>query len=101
MIRKLRIKLVMASLLSLLLVLGEILCAAAALNYRQITADADAVLAILRENDGSFPTGGPPGEILPPPRAAVRKGSAGFPRNSRTNRATFPCFSPKAAESFP
>lgn len=87
MIRKLRIKLVLASLLSLLLVLGVILCAAAALNYRQITADADAVLAILRENDGSFPTGGPPGEILPPPAGGRPEGerrfSAELPYESR------------------
>lgn len=55
MIRKLRIKLVIASLLSLLLVLSFLLCAAGILNYRKTVADADSILAILQENDGSFP----------------------------------------------
>ena len=55
MIRKLRIKLVIASLLSLLLVLFVLFCAAGILNYRKTVMDADSILAILQENDGSFP----------------------------------------------
>lgn len=55
MIRKLRIKLIIASMLSLLLVLSILLCAVGILNYRQTVADADSILAILEENDGSFP----------------------------------------------
>lgn len=57
MIRKLRIKLILASMLSLLLVLGIIFCTVGILNYTKIVADADSILTILRENDGSFPMG--------------------------------------------
>lgn len=55
MIRKLRIKMVIASLLSLLLVLFVLFCAVGILNYRKTVMDADSILAILQENDGSFP----------------------------------------------
>jgi two-component system sensor histidine kinase CiaH len=55
MIRKLRIKLIFASMFSLLLVLGVIFCTVGILNYTKIVADAESILAILRENDGSFP----------------------------------------------
>lgn len=54
MIRKLRIKLILASMFSLMLVLGIILCAAGILNYRQIVVDADSILTILKKNDGTF-----------------------------------------------
>jgi len=57
MIRKLRIKLIFASMLSLLLVLGVIFCTVGILNYTKIVADANSILTILRENDGSFPMG--------------------------------------------
>ncbi len=56
MIRKLRIKLVLASMLSLLLVLTIIFSAVGILNYRKIITDADSILTILEKNDGSFPT---------------------------------------------
>lgn len=59
MIRKLRIKLILASMLSLLLVLSIILFMAGILNYKKIVADADSILTILQENDGSFPKGDP------------------------------------------
>ena len=55
MIQKLRTKLIVASMLSLVLVLTIILGAASVLNYRDITTNADRVLAILQENDGEFP----------------------------------------------
>ncbi len=55
MIQKLRTKLIVASMLSLVLVLTVILGAASVLNYRDITTNADSVLAILQENDGEFP----------------------------------------------
>ncbi|MGN1316414.1 MAG: sensor histidine kinase [Acutalibacteraceae bacterium] len=55
MIRKLRIKFIFASMLSLLLVLSVIFSIAGVLNYQQIVADADGVLRILAENDGKFP----------------------------------------------
>lgn len=55
MIQKLRTKLIVASMLSLVLVLTVILGAASVLNYRDITTNADRVLNILQENDGEFP----------------------------------------------
>lgn len=57
MIRKLRIKLILASMISLIMVLGVIFCTVGILNYIKIVADADSVLTILQENDGSFPLG--------------------------------------------
>ena len=55
MIRKLRRRLVSASMLSLLLVLFTIVSVASLLNYRELTADADRVLELLAENGGEFP----------------------------------------------
>lgn len=55
MIRKLRIKLILASMLSLLLVFTAIFGVVGVLNYEKIVSDADSVLSILKENDGSFP----------------------------------------------
>ena len=55
MIQKLRTKLIVASMLSLVLVLTVILGAASVLNYRDITTNADRVLTVLQENDGEFP----------------------------------------------
>ncbi len=55
MIKKLRMKLILASMLSLLLVLVTIVGTMGILNYHKIISDADKVLAILVENDGMFP----------------------------------------------
>lgn len=55
MIKKLRVKLIVASMLSLLFVLVTIVGTMGILNYRKILSDADSVLAILAENDGKFP----------------------------------------------
>lgn len=55
MIKKLRVKLIVASMISLLLVLVTILGTMSILNYHKIISDADKVLAILVENDGRFP----------------------------------------------
>lgn len=55
MIKKLRVKLIVASMVSLLLVLGIIVGTMGILNYQKILSDADRVLAILVENDGKFP----------------------------------------------
>ena len=55
MIRKLRRKLILVAMLSLLLVLLLILGAVNLLNYRSVMVEADRVLAILTENGGSFP----------------------------------------------
>lgn len=55
MIRKLRIKLVTASMLSLIIVMSIILGVAGVLNYKKVINDADSVLSILKQNDGNFP----------------------------------------------
>lgn len=55
MIKRLRIKLIAASMLSLFLVLLVIEGMAGVLNYRKIVKDADRVLGILEENAGTFP----------------------------------------------
>lgn len=55
MIRKLRIKFILLSMFSLLLVLMVIMGTVSVLNYRKIVANADSTLAILRENGGRFP----------------------------------------------
>ncbi|MBS6194860.1 MAG: HAMP domain-containing histidine kinase [Clostridiales bacterium] len=55
MIKKLRIKLIAASMASLFLVLFVIGGMVGILNYRKIVRDADRILEILEENAGSFP----------------------------------------------
>ena len=55
MIKKLRIKLIAASMASLFFVLFVIGGIVGILNYRKIVADADRVLEILEENAGKFP----------------------------------------------
>lgn len=86
MIRKLRIKLILASMLSLLLVLTVILGTVGILNYRKILADADSILTILQENDGSFPmighTKNDPVFLEEPPRED-RRFSPELPYESR------------------
>lgn len=57
MIGKLRIKLILASMLSLLFVLTVIMGVVGVLNYRKIVMDADRILDVLRQNNGSFPMG--------------------------------------------
>lgn len=64
MIGKLRIKLIIASMVSLLTVLLVIMTAINLLNYFKIVSDADSTLTLLAENDGAFPGGG---RIQPPP----------------------------------
>lgn len=56
MIRALRFRLVLVSMLSLVLVLGVIMGGLNFLNYRRIVQDADGVLSLLRDNGGSFPS---------------------------------------------
>lgn len=65
MIGKLRAKLILAAMLSLLLVLTVIFGVVGILNYQKITADADSILSLLQSNDGRFsdfpsPDGKPP-----------------------------------------
>ena len=55
MIKKLRIRLIAASMISLLLVLLVIEGIVGILNYRKMVGDADRILEILQENSGRFP----------------------------------------------
>lgn len=55
MIKKLRIRLITVSMLSLLIVLVIIMGIANILNYRGILSDADSVLEILKKTDGTLP----------------------------------------------
>lgn len=64
MIRKLRMRLVVVSIGSLLVVLFLIMGTVNILNYRQILQEADQILGILKENEGRFPLR-EPGMISP------------------------------------
>ena len=55
MIKKLRIKLITASMISLLIVLLVIEGIVGILNYKKIVRDADRGLEVLEENSGRFP----------------------------------------------
>ena len=59
MIRKLRLRLIAASMLSLLAVLVVILGSVNLISYRRIVRDADAILSLLCANQGVFPMGEP------------------------------------------
>ncbi len=80
MIKKLRIKLVAASMLSLFLVLAVIMGVVNFLNYRQIRTAADSTLAILQENGGVFPR---PELFFDPGRHDGRQPSPELPYESR------------------
>ena len=56
MIKKLRIKLIAASMISLLSVLLIIEGIAGVLNYRNIVSEADRILTLLEDNGGRFGT---------------------------------------------
>lgn len=86
MIRKLRHKMILASMLSLLFVLAVILSVAGVLNYQKIVTDANKVLTILVENDGKFPMMEPPGNgslLDDKHRKGDRRFSAELPYESR------------------
>ena len=62
MIKKLRMKFITASMLSLALVLLVILGGINAMSYRKTVADADAILSVLAASQGRFPQKMLPGE---------------------------------------
>lgn len=64
MIRRLRATFIMVSLASMAAVLLVILGVVNWVNYRQVVNDADRVLDILAENDGTFPERGGSGESM-------------------------------------
>ncbi len=55
MIKKLRLRFILLSMISLLLVLGIIMLGINLINYRNINREADLTLEFLSENNGSFP----------------------------------------------
>lgn len=55
MIRRLQMKLIRITMISLAMVLGVVIAAANLLNYRELITDADLTLSILAENQGTFP----------------------------------------------
>lgn len=55
MIRKLRLKFIAISMLSVFIVLFIIISTINILNYRQIIFDSDRILSVLVENNGAFP----------------------------------------------
>ena len=59
MIKKLRMKMIVASMVSLFVVLLVIETIVAGLNYQKIVADAEMILMLLEENDGRFPEDDP------------------------------------------
>ena len=67
MIKKLRMKLIIASMMSLLAVLLIIEGIAGALNYNRIVAETDQTLEILEENNGKFP------DVPPPEKPSEKK----------------------------
>lgn len=85
MIRKLRIKLIIASMVSLFTVLLIVMGTISLLNYRGVIEDADQILGILAENDGSFPDIPGAGERPPDndPRKKERLLSPELPYESR------------------
>ncbi len=85
MIRKLRIKLIIASMISLFTVLLIVMGTISLLNYRGVIEDADQILGILAENDGSFPDIPGAGERPPDndPRKKERLLSPELPYESR------------------
>ena len=78
MIKKLRIKLIAASMVSLFLVLFVIEGSVGVLNYKKIVKDADRILEILEKNAGVFP------KMFPGDRKVVPRGmSPELPYESR------------------
>ena len=73
MIRRLRRKLILACMVSLALVLAVILGGVNLMSYHKVVSDADAILALLNENGGAFPSSRP-AEAAPPEGRASRPG---------------------------
>ncbi|MBO5271071.1 MAG: HAMP domain-containing histidine kinase [Clostridia bacterium] len=68
MIRRLKIRFIVLSMVSLFALLAVIVTGMTLLNYRTVTAEADEILTLLSRNHGKFPgtTGGAPEDRLPP-----------------------------------
>lgn len=57
MIKKLRLRFILTSMISLAVVLAVIMSAVNIINYTSVTSDADKILTILSQNNGEFPKG--------------------------------------------
>ncbi len=89
MIKKLRLRFILISMVSMLAVLAVIIGVINIMNYYNVTANADQVLEMLKENGGSFPD---PGKGLSGPRDFDGKNghiSPETPFDSRYFRVTF------------
>ena len=82
MLKKLRIKLIFASMFSLFTVLFIILGIAGVLNYHNLITNADNILQILVENDGRFPEPEKANQDRAPPPTAPRRTSPPISRAS-------------------
>ena len=101
MIKKLRIKLIAVAMISMFVVLGTIVSAINIINYNKTVNDADAILTVLKENDGKFPR-----DMRPDMEAqdfaqsdSSQSESTGQQESGATQEATPPTF-PKENESF-
>ena len=80
MIRKLRIRLILTTMLAVLLVLIVLMGGINLFNYRQVISESDDILSLLHENGGAFmlpPDGMEPVDPIPP---SEREGRNGFIR---------------------
>ncbi len=75
MIYKLRIKFILATMISLFVVLAVIIGATGIISYDRLVTNADSVLSILQENDGTFPVSKHPEESLKAPKSGRRDNS--------------------------
>lgn len=75
MIKKLRIKFISASMLSLAVVLFVIIGGINAMSYRKVVSDADAILSVLASNQGMFPQKTPQAEDSPPKKELPQNGA--------------------------
>lgn len=85
MIRKLRIRLILTTMLAVLLVLLVLMGGINLFNYRQVISESDDILSLLMENGGAFaeekmlpPDGRDPSEPLPPSDHGGRYGFIRF-----------------------
>ena len=83
MIRKLKWKFVLAAMLSLLIVLGLLIALINIFNYVNVVREADETLALLAENEGTFP------KRLDGPDGDPRRDEHGFGRRNYSDELPF------------
>lgn len=75
MIRKLRIKFISASMLSLAVVLFVLIGGINAMSYQKVVSGADAILSVLASNQGMFPQKASQAEDKPPKKELPQNGT--------------------------